>query len=328
MERNFFEKRLSEGRAVLAPMAGYTDAPFRKLCREWGSAWAVTEMVSAKGLLQGDRRGSEIGEPYRGEPDLVIQLFGAEPHTTAAAGRMLWERYRPVALDINMGCPVKKILNKGCGSQLMRNPERAAAVASALVEAVPVPVSVKMRLGFDRVNAVEVARALQDVGVSVIAVHGRTAVQKYSGEADWERILEVAEAVSIPIIGSGDVSSRDAFERYRSWGLGVMVARAAVGRPWIFGELRGEVSPPPETRGSTAYRHAALACAWYGEPKAMRGMRGQLLKYFGELESFAKMREELISVETLAGLATFVHRHLEFDPRIRLRDESFVLRAS
>lgn len=315
MNRDFYLRKLQEGGAVLAPMAGFTDAPFRKLCREHGSAWAVTEMVSAKALVLGAQRGIEIGEPYPGEPDLVIQLFAADPDLAAAAARLLWERYRPSAFDLNMGCPVKKVVNKGCGSQLMRTPDRAHAIVRALREAVPIPVSAKMRLGVDRVNVREVARAVAEAGADLVAVHGRTAAQKYGGEADWDEIERVADELrplGVPVLGSGDVDDRAAFERHRARGLGVMIARGALGRPWIFAEVRGEPAPGREEIARLAYRHAALNCAWYGEASGMRQMRGQLARYF----AFApELRARLVRVETLAELEEGVRRGLGLEPR-------------
>ena len=332
---NFFTAKLSRGGAVLAPMAGFTDAPFRKLCREFGSAWAVTEMVSAKGLMQGGGRGLDISAPYAGERDLVIQIFGSEPEVTAEAGALLVETYKPAALDLNMGCPVKKILDKGCGAELMRRPERAAAIVSALKRAVPVPVSVKMRLGYDRVNAPEVARTLEAAGASALAVHGRTALQKYGGEADWEGIAEVAQGVKIPVIGSGDVATRAAFERYRALGLGVMVARAAVGRPWIFSEFRGEAAldlesentgsdsglnvgpslePCLEKVAALAYRHAALHLTWYGEERGLAPLRGALLRYFEPFQN-NELRARLVALTSLPELAALIASITGHDPR-------------
>ncbi len=290
-------------------MAGYTDAPFRRLCREFGSAWAVTEMVSAKALVVGDLRGIEIGEPYPGEPDLVIQVFGGEPDIVAAGGRILYDHYQPAALDLNMGCPVKKVTGKSCGSKLMLDPTRAAAIVRALADAVPVPVSAKLRLGFDKVNVFEVAHALEEAGASLIAVHGRTAAQKYTGEADWGTIREVAERVSVPVVGSGDVTSRAQFDRYRSWGVGVMVARGAIGRPWVFAELRGEPGLTLTEIVHLAYRHAALNCDWYGEDRAMRAMRGQLSRYFVDAPGYDALRPKLVRVETLSELAGCLQAH-------------------
>jgi tRNA-dihydrouridine synthase B len=316
MTSNFYERKLAENKAILAPMAGYTDAPFRKLCRDFGSNWAVTEMVSAKGLVQGDLRGIEIGEPYPGEPDVVIQVFGGESEIVAEGGKILYDQYQPDALDLNMGCPVKKITGKSCGSKLMQDPERAAQIIRQLVKAVPVPVSAKMRLGYDRVNVLEVALGLQEAGVSALAIHGRTAEQKYTGEAKWEAIKEVAEQLKVPVIGSGDVTTKEQFDRYRSWGLGVMIARGAMGRPWIFAELQGKESPKLEDIIRLAYRHATLHCDWYktenpeSELYAMRSLRSQLVHYF----SFApETRSELTQLSSLQGFRNFIKKHFRSD---------------
>jgi tRNA-dihydrouridine synthase B len=309
---NFYQRKLAEGKAILAPMAGYTDAPFRKLCREFGSSWAVTEMVSAKGLVQGDLRGIEIGEPYEGEPDVVIQVFGGEPEIVAEGGGILYDKYKPDALDLNMGCPVKKIVGKSCGSKLMQDPGRAAEIIRQLVAAVPVPVSAKMRLGYDRVNVLEVALALQEAGVSLIAIHGRTAEQKYTGEAKWESIKDVAEHLKIPVIGSGDVTTKQQFDRYRSSGLGVMIARGAMGRPWIFRELQGKDKPTPKEIAEIAYHHAKLHCEWYktenpqSELFAMRSLRSQLIHYFSFMP---ETRGELTQIGSLHELRQFIKNH-------------------
>ena len=212
----------------------------------------------------------------------------------------------------------------------MRHSERAAAIVSALKRAVPVPVSVKMRLGYDRVNAPEVARALEAAGASALAVHGRTALQKYGGEADWERIAEVAQGVRIPVIGSGDVATRAAFERYRALGLGVMVARAAVGRPWIFSEFRGEAAlsagsdsglnvgpslePGLEKVAALAYRHAALHLAWYGEERGLAPLRGALLRYFEPFQN-NELRARLVTLNSLPELAALIASITGHDPR-------------
>jgi tRNA-dihydrouridine synthase B len=327
---NFYQRKLSEGRAILAPMAGYTDAPFRKLCREFGSSWAVTEMVSAKGLVQGDLRGIEIGEPYEGEPDVVIQVFGGESEIVAEGGSILYHQYNPDALDLNMGCPVKKIVGKSCGSKLMQDPERAAEIIRQLVAAVPIPVSAKMRLGYDRVNVLEVALALQEAGVSLIAIHGRTAEQKYTGEAKWEAIKDVAERLTVPVIGSGDVTTKEQFDRYRSWGLGVMIARGAMGRPWIFAELQGKEKPTPKEIAEIAYRHAELHCDWYktdnpqSELYAVRSLRSQLVHYFSFLP---ETRSELTQLSSLQELRLFIKKYLgmNVDRSMTEHSENFAL---
>ena len=302
----FYTRKLAEGRAVLAPMAGFTDAPFRRLCRRFGSAWAVTEMVSAKALVQGSGRGLEIGAPYPDEPDLVIQVFGGEPEIVAAGGRILFDTYRPAALDLNMGCPVKKVTGKSCGSRLMQDPERAAATVYELVQAVPVPVSAKLRLGFDTVNALEVALALQEAGASLVTIHGRTAAQKYSGEADWNAIAEVAAQLSIPVVGSGDVTTKAQFERYRDLGLGVMVGRGALGQPWLFSILRGELEPTRNEKVAVVLEHARHACRWYGSDHAIVKLRGQLLRYAETLPETATLRAALRQISTLADLETLL----------------------
>lgn len=299
---DFYTRKLAEGRAVLAPMAGFTDAPFRKLCRDFGSAWAVTEMVSAQGLVSGNLRGLEIGAPYSDEPGLVIQVFGGEPAVVAAGGRILWETYRPAALDLNMGCPVKKVTGRSCGAKLMQDPLRAAEIVRQLSAAVPVPVSAKMRLGYDRVNALEVALALQEAGAALVTIHGRTAAQKYTGEADWDAISEVAGSLHIPVVGSGDVATSAQFERYRERGLGVMIGRGAVGRPWIFAELRGETPPRPSEVARLTLEHAQMMCDWYGGEHAMLKMRGHLLKYARAFPDGEALRPEMVKVSSLDDL--------------------------
>ncbi len=282
-------------------MAGFTDAPFRRLCRRYGSAWAVTEMVSAKALVSGEGRGITIGAPYENEPDLVIQVFGGEPEIVAAGGRILYDLYTPAALDLNMGCPVKKVTGKSCGSKLMLDPERAAAIVRALSEAVPVPVSAKLRLGFDTVNVLEVARALQEAGAALLTIHGRTAAQGYSGEADWDVIATVAGQLTVPVIGSGDVTTRAQFEAQRARGLGVMIGRGALGRPWVFAEFRGvQVSATDRIR--LVLEHARLARAWYGSDHAVVRLRGQLLRYADSVPELSELRKTFQQVTTLAEL--------------------------
>ena len=309
----FFRKRIASG-AILAPMAGYSDAPFRKLCREHGSAYAVTEMVSAKALVLGHQQGIEIGAPYPGEPDLVIQLFASDPVLAAAAARMVFEKYHPAALDLNMGCPVKKVVNKGCGSDLMRNLDTAKAIVRELVAAVPVPVSAKMRLGFDRINVVEAARAVAEGGAAAVAIHGRTAAQRYGGSADWDEIARVAEQLDVPVIGSGDVASREAFLDRRRKGLGVMIARASLGRPWIFSEVLGAAPPDLRSVARTAYRHACLNRDWYGEARGIRNLRGQLARYFAPFPSGQAIRPDLVRVSTVVELRGLLRQKLGLDP--------------
>jgi len=281
-DRQRFRRLLAGGGAVLAPMAGYTDAPFRRLAHAFGAAWAVTEMVSARALALGDRGGLAISAPFPGERDVVIQLFAADPDEAADAAALLVAAYGPSAVDLNMGCPVRKVRHKGCGAELLRDPARAAAIVAAIDAAIGVPVTAKTRLGIDRVSAHEVVCAVVEAGAAAIAIHGRTAVQKYDGEADWDAIAAIAEGVEVPVVGSGDVRDAAAFARARARGLGVMIARGALGRPWLFRELRGGPPPSPEEVTAVAWRHARDHVAWYGGERALPKLRGQLVAYAWE----------------------------------------------
>ncbi len=299
---NVFEAGLARGGAVLAPMAGYSDAPFRRLCREHGSAWAVTEMVSARALAMGDERSLAIPAPYPGEADVVIQLFAADPTEAAAAARVLQDRFRPAAFDLNMGCPVKKILDKGCGARLIGDPEGAARIVSAMRDATGLPVSAKTRLGRDRVELDEVARALVEGGVAALAVHGRTAAAKYGGVADPDPILAVAAWSPVPVLYSGDVTTPAAAHALRAQGVGVMIARGALGRPWIFDEVRG--GPPRSWREAAAVllRHVELQIAHDGEARAVRGLRSHLAAYVRHHPAAQGLRDALVRADTRADV--------------------------
>jgi len=299
-----FATRLAQGGAVLAPMAGYTDAPFRRLCRERGSAWAVTEMVSARALARGDQRSLLIGAPYPGEPDLVIQLFASDPSEAALAALKLQERYAPVAFDLNMGCPVRKVVHKGCGVELMARPELARSIVAAVRDASGLPVSTKMRLGKDGVRLSEAAHAVVEGGASLVAVHGRTGVQKYEGTADWTPIVELASRLRVPVVGSGDVTDAATFRSRRAHGVGVMIARGALGRPWIFAEVRGAPAPAWPEAAATIVRHVRLQAAWYGEARGVRALRGHLARYVEPYREGRALRSALVRAETVDDVAT------------------------
>ena len=307
-----FATLLSADGAVLAPMAGYTDAPFRRLARHFGAAWAVSEMVSARALALGDDAGLAISAPHPGERDVVLQLFAADPAEAATAARRLFAAFAPAALDLNMGCPVRKVVQRGCGVELMRDPRRAASIVGAIAAAVPVPGTVKTRLGLDRVTVREVVAAVVEAGAAAVAIHGRTAAQKYAGEADWDAIAEVAAGVDVPVIGSGDVADADAYRRARARGLGVMVARAALGRPWLFRELLGGAAPTPEEVVAVAWRHARDHVAWYGGERALPRLRGQLAAYAERLDV---ERGPFVRVATLDDLADAWRTSVGIDPR-------------
>jgi len=307
---SWFAARVGHG-AVLAPMAGFSDAPFRRVARHFGAAWAVSEMVSANGLARAiqDERGLQISAPYEGEPYVVVQLFAADPDLAARAVVRLERAYRPDAFDLNLGCPAKKVINRGCGSELLRDPEHAAAVLGAMVRAATVPVSAKLRLGVDTDVSVEVAQALASAGAAALAVHGRTAAQRYQGRADWGAIARVAAAVDVPVLGSGDVSDAAGYRHARAAGVGVMIARAAVGRPWLFSSVLGGEPPTADEIVTVMWRHARDHVAWYRGEHPLRSMRGHLAAYarelnaaYGEPTWADALRAALVRVDSLADL--------------------------
>jgi tRNA-dihydrouridine synthase B len=335
-----FLAALAEGRAVLAPMAGYTDAPFRRLARAFGAGWAVTEMVSARALALGDTQGLAISAPHRGERAVVVQLFAADPGEAADAAATLHAAFAPDAIDLNMGCPVRKVLHRGCGAELIRAPQRAAAIVAAIAAAVPVPVTAKTRLGIDRIEALDVALAVVDAGAALVAVHGRTAVQKYAGAADWDAIAELAAALPVPVLGSGDVVDAAGAAHARAAGVGVMIARGALGRPWAFRTVRG--GPPPSLAEvvGCAWRHARDHVAWYGGASALPRLRGQLAAYAVAAERIAAdgddatpivadprrgrdaggLRDALVAAESLDAVAQALLRGTGVDPRTEAID--------
>ncbi len=283
-------------------MAGFSDAPFRRLCRDFGSAWAVTEMASAKALANGDERTLDIAAPYPGEPDLVVQLFASDPGDAARASELLVERYAPQALDLNMGCPVKKVTQKGCGVELLTDPTRAASIVQAMQEASGRPVSAKLRLGVDDLRLHEVADTLIEAGVDALSVHGRTARQKYGGVADWRPILELAQRSPIPIIGSGDVRDAKRARELQAHGVGVMIGRGALGQPWIFAELLGHAALTWREAATVMLGHAALQVAHYGEARGLRALRGHLRTYVERYEEGCPLRDAVVRIERLADL--------------------------
>ena len=294
-----------EGNVFLAPMAGVTDFPFRLLCREMGCALAFTEMVSAKGMLlapPGNRAARELLLTSPQEGPVALQLFGREPQTVAEAARRLAGDGRFCLVDLNMGCPAPKIAGSCEGSGLLREPDLAVRVAEAVVRASPVPVTVKLRTGWDEDSLVyeELGRRLQDAGVSALTLHARTRRQFYAGRADWDAIARLKRAVSIPVIGNGDVTClQDARRMMEQTGCdAAMIGRAAMGNPWVFAGR----DPSPRERVEGALRHARMLMAFKGEAVAMREMRGHVACYVRGLHGAARIRERTNAASTYAQL--------------------------
>ncbi|ADR36067.1 dihydrouridine synthase DuS [Oceanithermus profundus DSM 14977] len=289
--------------AVLAPMASLTDAPFRLVSERFGALWAVGEMVMAGSLLQESVEGWRLLRLHPEERSRVVQLAGADPGEVARAAARVRERVGPRAIDLNMGCPMPKVTARGAGAALMDDPARAARMVAGVREATGLPVSVKLRLGFSRANAVEVARALEQAGAALLRVHGRTAQQRYGGRADWDAVREVARAVRIPVVGTGDVRSVEDYRARRGLGVGAAVARGALGRPWFFAEVRRE-RVDAAARRAAAREHLSLHLAWYadrGEVWALRAFRGHLKAYLSAAP--AEVRARALALERAEEVA-------------------------
>lgn len=300
------------GNIILAPMAGITDMPFRALCREQGASFTYTEMISAKALFYKNKNTLPLLQVAEGESPIALQLFGSEPDLLAQEALKLEEGPYDI-FDVNMGCPVPKVVNNGEGSALMKDPEKVGQIVAAMTKVLHKPVTIKIRKGFsqDEINAVEVAKRAEDAGAAAIAVHGRTREEYYSGHADYDIIRQVKEAVSVPVMGSGDIyKGKDAKRMLDETGCdAVMIARGARGNPWIFAEVAhyletGEELPRPSVEEVKAMilRHARMLIDFCGENLAIRQMRKHAGYYVTGYPDASKIRREVNLCVTLSDL--------------------------
>lgn len=307
-----------KGKAVLAPMAGVTDRAFRELCTGYGASYVVSEMVSSKGVSMGDRKSKTLAYLSEKERPAAIQIFGSDPFVMAKSVESVME-YKPEIIDINMGCPAPKIAGNGGGASLAKNPQLAEEIVREVVKASPVPVTVKIRMGWDEttINAVEMAQRVENAGASAVTVHGRTRKQMYAPPVNRDIISLVKKAVSIPVIGNGDIfdeQSAAIMLEETNCDL-IMIGRGALGRPWIFSQINaylehGRVIPEPAVteKMRVMLKHIETMCEYKGEYVGMREARKHAGWYTKGLRGAAKYRQQLGTVESMEQLSEIAYK--------------------
>lgn len=307
-----------KGKAVLAPMAGVTDRAYREICKDFGASYVISEMVSSKGILYDNKNTMELMRISEKEKPCAIQLFGNEPSIMAEAAKIVESKFKPDIIDINMGCPAPKIVSNECGSAMSKNPKLCGEVTKSVKNAIKIPVTVKIRKGWDDkiINAVEISKICEDCGADAITVHGRTRAQMYSGYADYEIIKNVKKAVKIPVIANGDVDSAiKAKEVLDITGCDlVMVGRGSLGNPWIFSQINsylelGVLQAPPniEEKAKIIEKHVKLMCDYKGERVGIKEARKIIAWYIKGMHNAAKFRKQAFEINSLEELNSLIN---------------------